>query len=94
MAVNANDNNCQIFYDKEYIATGPRPAGVAADPAADRAHLSSDRLYAVYSEFGQLPPLAVQPYAGPVMGVGSPTFMAYSDDQGRHWSTPAYIRDS
>ncbi|HEY2703316.1 MAG TPA: sialidase family protein [Candidatus Dormibacteraeota bacterium] len=91
VAVNANDNDCQIFYDKEYIATGPRPAGVPADPQADRAHLSSDRLYIVYSEFSQVPPLAVQPYAGPALGLGSPTFMAYSDDQGRHWSTPVYV---
>ncbi|MGH7747041.1 MAG: hypothetical protein ACREQ5_20135, partial [Candidatus Dormibacteria bacterium] len=91
VAVNSADHDCQIFYDKEYIATGPRPANVAADPGADRAHLSSDRLYVVYSEFGQLPPLAIQPYAGPVAGQGSPTFLAHSDDQGRHWSTPVYV---
>ena len=54
VAVNSNDNDCQIFYDKEYIATGPRPAGVAVDPRADHDHLSSDRLYAVYSEFAQV----------------------------------------
>ena len=91
VAVNRNDNDCQIFYDKEYIATGPRPAAVGVDPGADRAHVSSDRLYVVYSEFGQLPPLAVAPYAGPVAGQGSPTFLSHSDDQGRHWSTPVYV---
>jgi hypothetical protein len=91
VAVNANDHNCQIFYDKEYIATGPRPAGVAVDPQADRAHLSSDRLYIVYSEFSMVPPLAVQPYVGPALSLGSPTFLSTSDDQGRHWSTPVYV---
>lgn len=91
VAVNANDHNCQIFYDKEYIATGPRPASVAVDPHADRAHLSSDRLYVVYSAFSQLPPLGIAPYVAPVLGAGSPTFLSHSDDQGRHWSTPVYV---
>jgi hypothetical protein len=91
VAVNANDNDCSIFYDKEMITAGARPHGVSVDPTADPKHLSRDRLYVSFTEFGQAPPIAIQPYVGPVVTTGSPIFLSYSDDQGRHWSTPSYI---
>ncbi|HEX9548176.1 MAG TPA: sialidase family protein [Acidimicrobiales bacterium] len=90
VAVNPNDHDCGIFYDKEMMTAGPRPHGVSVDPTADPKHLSRDRLYVTFSEFGQVPPIAIEPYV-PVVATESPTFLSYSDDQGRHWSTPSYI---
>ena len=90
-AANANDNDCSTFYDKEMIATGPRPASAPLAPNTDSAHLASERLYVTYSNFTQVPGPAVMPYVPAPAAIQSPTMMAYSDDQGRHWSAPAYI---
>src|SRR5205807_382932 len=95
VAVQTQDQDCQIFYDKEMIATGPRPAGVAPLAGSDTNHLSSDRLYITFSEFGQAPPIAVPPYINPILALDNGAiFAAYSDDQGRTWSTPQFIAGS
>ncbi len=91
VAMNENDNNCLHFYDKEFLAAGPRPAGAALVPGTDMAHLSPDRVYVTYTNFQLLPPVGVQPYVGPVVFVMSPIVISYSDDQGRHWSEPREI---
>jgi hypothetical protein len=91
VAADSNDNDCSTFYDKEMISTGPRPNGAPLAPNTDTAHLASDRLYVTYSNFSQVPPVAAQPYVPAAAAIQSPTMMAYSDDQGRHWSAPAYI---
>lgn len=94
VAANSNDLDCTTFYDKEMIATGPRPNGAALAPNTDTDHLAAQRLYVTYSNFSQVPPVGPQPYVPTVNELQSPTMMAYSDDQGRHWSTPAYIGGS
>jgi hypothetical protein len=86
VALNPNDNDCSTFFDKEMIGTGPRPSGATLVPATDTAHLSSDRLYVSYSGFHQVPPVKFPPASPPEIALDSPTFVAYSDDQGRHWS--------
>lgn len=91
VVANENDNDCGHFYDKEYIAVGPRPAGGALVPRADEAHLSPDRLYVTYTDFQSLPQVGVNPFVEPAVFVMSPIMVSYSDDQGRHWSAPKQI---
>jgi hypothetical protein len=87
IAVSPNDNDCSTFFDKEMIGAGPRPAGATLVAGTDTAHLSSDRLYVSYSGFHQVPPVAIKPPQPPEVALDSATFVAYSDDQGRHWSS-------
>jgi hypothetical protein len=95
VVMNANDNNCNDFYDKEFLTTGPRPKGAALVPGTDTTHLSPDRIYVTYTDFKYtLPPVAAQPYVAPVYIIESVIDASYSDDQGRHWSTPAQISGS
>jgi hypothetical protein len=91
VVMNANDNNCLHFYDKEYLAVGPRPAGAPLVTGTDMAHLTSDRVYVTYTDFQLLPPVGAQPFVGPTVYVASPIMVSYSDDQGRHWSQPQEI---
>ena len=91
VADNTEDNNCNIFFDKEMITTGRRPAGVLPASNADPAHLSQDRLYVTFTEFGQNPAVGGYLAAANAASTASPIYLSYSDDQGRHWSTPAYI---
>src|SRR3954454_15777775 len=78
---NAVLDGSQAGFDKEWLTTGPRPAGVAAQcftpfthtpRACDPAVVGVDRLYVTYSLFSD---------------VGSAEILfSYSDDQGRSWS--------
>jgi hypothetical protein len=78
VAHNGGDEDCQIFHDKEYIGVGPRPAGVPLVPGSDPEHVTPDRVYVTWTKFDFGP-------AGDTY-VESPIVVAYSDDQGRHWS--------
>ncbi len=73
-------NDTVDFDDKEYIAAGPRPAGV--EPVCfgplsgevvtcDPKVVGSDRLYVTFSRF---------------TATDSQIYLSYSDDQGRSWS--------
>ena len=88
------DNNSVLdgsvpAFDKEWIAAGPRPAGVTphcftalahAPVACNAALVGVDRLYVTYSLFS---------------GAGSAQiFSSYSDDQARSWSPPTFIASS
>ncbi|MGZ8691617.1 MAG: hypothetical protein ACXWZT_02685, partial [Gaiellaceae bacterium] len=73
------------FNDKEWMTTGPRPAGVSAtcfgpethNPTpCDPATVGVDRLYVTWSKF---------------IPSGSPIHFSYSDDQGRSWSPEKII---
>jgi hypothetical protein len=78
VAHNGGDDDCQFFHDKEYIGAGPRPEGVPLVPGTDPNHVTSDRLYVSWTRYDFGP-------AGDSF-VDSPIVVAYSDDQGRHWS--------
>lgn len=83
---NGGAADCRIFHDKEWMTAGPRPAGATLVPGTDQGFVSPDRLYVTWTEFDF-----------DVDGTGfvdSPIMIAYSDDQGRHWSTPAEISGS
>ncbi len=80
--------------DKEYIAAGPRPAGVApqcfgADhtptPCADGAPIGVDRLYVSWSSFH---------FAANGAQLASQIYLSYSDDQGRSWAPHRVISGS
>jgi hypothetical protein len=83
---NGGDADCQIFHDKEYIAAGPRPAGVDLVPGTDKKHVSRDRLYVTWTLFDFGP--------GGTSFVDSPVYVSYTDDQGRHWSAQKEISGS
>lgn len=85
-----NDNSANFsvtFHDKEYIAAGPRPAGVSAQcfnhahvPAAcDPAQVGADRLYVTWTAFNN-------PTGAPFFITSSTIEMSFSDDRGRSWS--------
>ena len=80
---NGGPDDCQIFHDKEWMTTGPRPAGATLVPGTDQRHVSPDRLYVTWTRFDFSP--------DGVTYVESPIYVAYSDDQGRHWSAPKEI---
>src|SRR5436190_7358365 len=73
-------------FDKEWITSGPRPAGVTAQCFTPLTHtpqacnpnqIGSDRLYVTYSLFS---------------GAGSAQiFLSYSDDRAHSWSVPKFI---
>jgi hypothetical protein len=80
-------NGSIAFDDKEYIAAGPRPAGVepqcfnaahAPTACAGRA-TSPDRLYVTWTKF---------------TATDSKIMVSYSDDQGRSWSEARAISGS
>ena len=75
------------FHDKEYIAAGPRPEGVApvcfgpitrTPRPCDPAVVGVDRIYVTWTMFAQ---------AATIM-------LSYSDDQARSWSPPRVISGS
>src|SRR3954452_10961342 len=76
-------------YDKEWLTTGPRPAGVQprcfgpishAPRSCNTAVLGSDRLYVTYSLFSD--------------DGSAQIYSEYSDDQARSWSAPKLINGS
>jgi hypothetical protein len=83
---NGGPEDCQIFHDKEWMTAGPRPDGVPLVEGTDPAHTSADRLYVTWTRFDSGP-------AGDT-SVDSPIYLAYSDDQGRHWSSAQEISGS
>jgi hypothetical protein len=79
-------NGNQPFHDKEYITTGPRPAGVAPQcftsarqpaPCPEGA-VGVDRVYVTWTMFN----------------VAAEIMFSYSDDRGRSWSPPRAINGS
>lgn len=78
--------DCQFFHDKEWMAAGPRPGGATLVEGTDPDHLSPDRVYVTWTLFD---------FDTDGLGfVDAPIFLAYSDDEGRHWSTPTEISGS
>jgi hypothetical protein len=77
-AHNGGPDDAQIFHDKEWMTTGPRPAGVPLVPGTDQGQVSPDRLYVTWTRFDSGP--------GGTSSVDSPIVITYSDDQGRHWA--------
>ncbi len=81
------------FHDKEYIAAGPRPAGVGAvcfapetstpipagQPGCPQEIIGVDRLYVTWTAFNN-------PTGAPFAVLSSTIEVSYSDDQGRSWS--------
>jgi hypothetical protein len=80
---NAGPADCRIFHDKEWMTTGRRPAGAALVPGTDPRNVSPDRLYVTWTRFDFGP--------GGLAFVDAPIFLAFSDDEGRHWSAPKEI---
>lgn len=83
---NGGPDDCQFFHDKEWMTAGKRPAGAALVPGTDQNHVSPDRLYVTWTVFDS-----------DVDGTGfvdAAIHVAYSDDQGRHWSQPQEINGS
>lgn len=85
--INNDDQDCTHFYDKEFIAAGPRPRGATLVTGTNTKHLSPDRVYVTFTDF------ILTPVAGTQL-IRSPIMISYSDDQGRHWSAPAEISGS
>jgi hypothetical protein len=81
------------FHDKEYIAAGPRPAGVAprcfapetktpippGAPGCPAAYIGPDRVYVTWTAFNN-------PTGVPRAVVSATIEVSYSDDRGRSWS--------
>ena len=86
----ASPNFSITFDDKEYIAAGPRPAGVspqcytashAVTACGPASTISPDRLYVSWTRF--------------IISAGTSNIMAsHSDDQGRSWSPAQAISGS
>jgi hypothetical protein len=83
VVANEGPEDCQIFHDKEWMTTGPRPEGVPLVEGTDPDNVSPDRIYVTWTRFDFGP-------AGDVF-VEAPIYISYSDDQGRHWSEPQEI---
>ncbi|MGH3758329.1 sialidase family protein [Actinophytocola sp.] len=83
---NGGPEDCRIFHDKEWMTTGPRPPGVPLVPGTDQGFVSPDRLYVTWTRFDF--------DEGGTGFVESPIVVAYSDDQGRHWSEPVEVSGS
>ncbi|MBA2337852.1 MAG: exo-alpha-sialidase [Acidimicrobiia bacterium] len=86
VAHNGGPDDCQIFHDKEWMTAGLRPEGVPLVEGSDPAYVGSDRLYVTWTRFDF--------DTGGVGYLESPIYLAYSDDQGRHWSEPQEISGS
>lgn len=86
------------FNDKEFIAAGPRPAGVdphcfepvskavlnPGDPDCAAANIGQDRLYVTWTRF-------TNPAGTPGFITDSKIVLSYSDDMGRSWSPQSVI---
>jgi hypothetical protein len=95
----ASPNASISFNDKEYITSGPRPSGVAAQcfdanhaptACAAGAPIGVDRLYVTWTRFNFTffdPP-------GAFFQTSSQINISYSDDQGRSWSPRKIINGS
>jgi hypothetical protein len=83
---NGGPDDAAIFHDKEWAIAGPRPPGAVLVPGTDPGHVSPDRLYVTWTVFDSGP--------GGTGNVDSAIHVAYSDDQGRHWSAPQEISGS
>ena len=88
-------NGSQPFDDKEWMAAGPRPAGVQpvcftpttrTPRACDPAVVGVDRLYVTWTRFEDDPTALFQFRAD--------IYISWSDDQGRSWSPPRVISGS
>jgi hypothetical protein len=89
------------FNDKEYIAAGPRPAGVTAkcykpvsktplnpgDPGCPTANIGPDRIYVTWTSF-------TNPVGTPGFITDSKIVESHSDDMGRSWSPQHTINGS
>jgi hypothetical protein len=89
------------FHDKEWMTTGPRPAGVqpvcfapetrtpipAGQPGCPQANIGVDRIYVTWTAFNN-------PTGAPFFIVSSTIEFSYSDDQGRSWSPRRTINGS
>jgi hypothetical protein len=89
------------FHDKEYIAAGPRPAGVtptcfapetktpipAGSPACPTERIGPDRLYVTWTAFNN-------PSGIPFAITSSTIELSYSDDRGHSWSPRKTINGS
>ena len=89
------------FNDKEFVAAGPRPAGVAAtcfapetktprpagSPDCPQSVIGVDRIYVTWSSFNN-------PTGVPQAITSSTIEISYSDDQGRSWSPKKRINGS
>lgn len=83
MVHNGGPDDCRIFHDKEWMTAGPRPPGTPLVDGTDMAHVSPDRLYVTWTRFD---------FDTDGTGfVEAPIYIAYSDDEGRHWSEPQEI---
>jgi hypothetical protein len=80
---NAGPEDAAIFHDKNWAVAGPRPPGAALVDGTDPGHMSPDRLYVTWTVFDSGP--------GGTGNVDAAIHVAYSDDQGRHWSWPQEI---
>jgi hypothetical protein len=75
------------FHDKEYVAAGPRPAGVEPQcfgpqhelVPCNPAHVGADRIYVTWTAFNN-------PSGVPFAIVSATIEMSFSDDRGRSWS--------
>ena len=97
----ASANFSVTFNDKEYIAAGPRPAGVdphrfkpvskapmnPGDPGCPTANIGPDRIYVTWSRF-------TNPAGTPGFITDSKIVMSYSDDRGHSWSAQQVINGS
>jgi hypothetical protein len=83
---NGGPDDCRIFHDKEWMTTGPRPAGSALVPGTEARFTSPDRIYVTWTRFDFGP--------GGTSFVDAPIVSAFSDDGGRHWSQPRRISGS
>jgi hypothetical protein len=83
-------NGSVPFHDKEYVTTGPRPAGVEprcftsahAPAACPEGVVGPDRVYVTWTLFSPTPPFT------------SEIMFSYSDDRGRSWSPMRAISGS
>lgn len=89
------------FNDKEYIAAGRRPEGVAphcytpvsktplnpGDPGCPAANIGPDRIYVTWTRF-------TNPAGTPGFITDSKIVMSHSDDMGRSWSAQHVINGS
>ena len=88
-------NGSAPFDDKEWMAAGPRPAGVApvcyspttgAARACEPDVIGVDRLYVTWTRFEDV--------AGAPSGFTAKILLSHSDDEGRSWSPPRPISGS
>jgi hypothetical protein len=98
---NARPDASVTIHDKEYIAAGPRPAGVspvcfdpvtkapipAGNPACPTSRIGVDRIYVTWSAFNN-------PIGAPGFIVSSTIEISYSDDRGTSWSPRRTISGS